>query len=328
MWLNITYSQVPSPGVVWTCVSVVWVLLRLSVCALFGWAVHTHLLPTGAGLWSRCPPLWCPSPWWPCSQRPCVCILPTSHGRGSLQGSLLIPWHYSWATSGIAGLSWRLLLCSLCCFIHYLWLTWGHNAAVQGKTALNIQTVLWAWVVKVWHTLDLFILLYYFNTLIVTGFKCISFVIILENISVFKNFEDYNSSLNSCFLWHMGKINFPEFLGHLGNYIITFLFYLLVTWGFLIHQIFFGDSLSPRQLFSGRRWAKRGLAWYSETLSWRTAQSPHIGSLWFVMGQWILQSDLKAVLVDREPHLLREKFLQASPACDRVSNNHTSRGKC
>lgn len=43
-------------------------------------------------------------------------------------------WYCSWATSGVAGLSWRLLLYSLRCFRHYLWLTWRNNiAVVQGE---------------------------------------------------------------------------------------------------------------------------------------------------------------------------------------------------
>lgn len=43
-------------------------------------------------------------------------------------------WYCSWATSGVAGLSWRLLLYSLHCFRHYLWLTWRNNiAVVQGE---------------------------------------------------------------------------------------------------------------------------------------------------------------------------------------------------
>lgn len=123
-----------------------------------------------------------------------------------------------------------------------------------------------------------------------------------------------------------GKHSFCWIPGCLGSYSITFLFYLLVTWVFLIHQIFFGESLSPRQPFSGGRpsgdllntqnWSRQGLL------------KAQILDHWFVMGQWMLQSDLKALHVEREPHLLREKFLQPSPACDRVSNNPTSTGRC
>lgn len=45
-------------------------------------------------------------------------------------------WYCSWATSGVAGLSWRLLLYSLCCFRHYLWLTWRNIAVVQGEAVI------------------------------------------------------------------------------------------------------------------------------------------------------------------------------------------------
>lgn len=117
MWLNITYSQVPSPGVMWTWVSVVWVLLHLSVCALFGWAVHTSAANRG----------------WPLEQMspivvhislvtvlpaPCLCILPASMARahsrdccwshGSMTRVALSLHH-----SGIAGLSWG------CCSVHF-----------------------------------------------------------------------------------------------------------------------------------------------------------------------------------------------------------------
>lgn len=151
-------------GFVWTWVSRVLcecccpcLSVCLSVRALFGWAEHTSAADKG----------------WPLEQMnpivvhiSLVTVLPPplpvhpapSHG----QESLLIPWQRdqdcSWATSGIAGLSWRLLLCSLCWFRHYLWLTPRDNTAVvQGEAVnavLNIQTVLWAWEVKAWHSLS------------------------------------------------------------------------------------------------------------------------------------------------------------------------------
>lgn len=94
------------------------------------------------------------------------CLLPRqarAHSRDQCwsHGSVtrLAGWHCSWATSGIAGLSWRLLLCSfICCFRHYLWLTWRDNTAVVQEeavnTVLNIQTVLWTWEVKAWRNLS------------------------------------------------------------------------------------------------------------------------------------------------------------------------------
>lgn len=48
-----------------------------------------------------------------------------------------LTWYCSWATSGIAELSWRLLLYSLCCFRHYLWLTWRNSIAIfQGEAVV------------------------------------------------------------------------------------------------------------------------------------------------------------------------------------------------
>lgn len=66
----------------------------------------------------------------------------------------------SLATSGIAGLSWMLLLYSLHCFRHYLWLTWRKKDMIllfRGKLfyTVNILTVLWAWDTKAWHILSL-----------------------------------------------------------------------------------------------------------------------------------------------------------------------------
>lgn len=66
----------------------------------------------------------------------------------------------SLATSGIAGLGWMLLLYSLRCFRHYLWLTWRKKDVMllfRGKLfyTVNILTVLWAWDAKAWHILPL-----------------------------------------------------------------------------------------------------------------------------------------------------------------------------
>lgn len=160
--------------------SAVWVLLCLSVHALFDWAVHTSAAGRG----------------WPLEQmypivvhislvtalpEPCVCILPLPMARAhsGIAADPMGVWpgwpeqHCSWATSGIAGLSWRLLLCSLCWFRHYLWLIWRDNTAVvQGEavnTVLNIQTVLWIWEVKAWHNLSSWPL--YF-TLLLQYFYC------------------------------------------------------------------------------------------------------------------------------------------------------------
>lgn len=163
MWLNITYSQVPSPGVVWTWVSVVWVLLHLSVCLCSVWLSCAHIccqqglasgadVPhCGAHLPGDCAPSALP-------------VHPACfHGQGSLQGLLLIPWQHDQGGIVLAPLwhSWAqlgLLLCSFCCFTLYLWLSWREiTAVVQGEavnTVLNIQTVLWGWEVKAWHSIS------------------------------------------------------------------------------------------------------------------------------------------------------------------------------
>lgn len=143
-WLNIPYSRVPSPGVV-SEPRAVWALLRLCVCALFGRAVHTSAADRGCPLEQMYPivvhislvtvlpaPL-CVHPacfLWP-GLMPGIAADPTA-GDQAGWGSIV-----PWATSGIAGLSWRLLLCSLCCFRHYLWLTWGDNTAVVQGEAVN-----------------------------------------------------------------------------------------------------------------------------------------------------------------------------------------------
>lgn len=169
-WLNITCSQVPSPGVVWTWVSRVLCVcccVCLSVCACSVWLSCAHIC-CWQGLASGADVPYCGThllgdhtP----SARVCAsCLLPMAraHSRDHCwsHGSVtrLTGWRCSWAASGIAGLSWRLLLCLLCCFRHYLWLTWRNNTAVLQEEAvnyvLNIQTVLWAWEVKAWHNLS------------------------------------------------------------------------------------------------------------------------------------------------------------------------------
>lgn len=202
-WLNILYSQVPSPGVVWIwvnhCVLCECCCMSVCVCALFGWAVHTSAADRGWPLEQMYPivvhislvtvlpaPL-CVHPAhlpWP-GLTPGIAADPMAAWPGWLGQRC------SWATSGMAGLSWRLLLCSLCCFRHYLWLTWGDNTAVvQGEAVSTVKYPYCPLGLRGEGLAQSFfstsLLLFYFNTFIATVFKYVSFGINLENISVFK----------------------------------------------------------------------------------------------------------------------------------------------
>lgn len=91
-------------------------------------------------------------------------------------------WYCSWATSGVAGLSWRLLLYSLCCFRHYLWLEETTLPLSRGKLLyfveyLNCPLGLRGEGLAYSASLDFEVVfwtsLFYFNTFVVTMFNCL-----------------------------------------------------------------------------------------------------------------------------------------------------------
>lgn len=142
-----------------------------------------------------------------------MCILPTCHGQGSHQGSLLIPWQRDqagWDSVVLGPPQAWLGSAGGCCCVHYAVLDTTSDLLEEtilllfrGKllAVLNIHTVLWASEVKAWHNLSSLPLCYFFTSIHLLQL-CLSMFLLALIWRIFQssNFEVYNSSLNSCVL--------------------------------------------------------------------------------------------------------------------------------
>lgn len=142
-----------------------------------------------------------------------MCILPTCHGQGSHQGSLLIPWQRDqagWDSVVLGPPQAWLGSAGGCCCVHYAVLDTTSDLLEEtilllfrGKllALLNIHTVLWASEVKAWHNLSSLPLCYFFTSIHLLQ-PCLSMFLLALIWRIFQssNFEVYNSGLNSCVL--------------------------------------------------------------------------------------------------------------------------------